>query len=181
MIPTLPSIRGACIAHAVVATPLGPVLLARTERGLAGLWFESQKHHPGEFATPVRPDDTLLARAAAQLAGYFAGARGDFDLPLDLLGTPFQRAVWEALRLIPAGKTMSYGALASRLGLAQAVRAVAGAVGRNPVSVIVPCHRVLGADGSLTGYAGGVERKRHLLALEGPQALLEPELADRAA
>ena len=163
---TTDSIHRACTAQTTIATPLGEMLLARTERGLAGAWFEGQKHHPGTLAAVCRPDDALLRRAADQLHAYFAGEREGFELPLDLHGTPFQRAVWGALLAIPGGRTRSYGEIASALGTASAVRAVGGAVGRNPLSVIVPCHRVVGRDGSLTGYAGGVERKRALLALE---------------
>lgn len=163
---TTDSIHAACTAQTTIATPLGKLLLARTARGLAGVWFEGQKHHPEPLTALRRPDDALLRRAADQLHAYFAGEREDFDLPLDLHGTPFQCAVWQALLAIPAGRTRSYGQIARELGSASAVRAVGGAVGRNPVSVIVPCHRVVGTDGSLTGYAGGVDRKRALLALE---------------
>ena len=163
---TTDSIRVACTAQTTIATPLGPLLLARTERGLAGAWFEGQKHHPGPLIAVRRPDDALLREAADQLHAYFAGERDAFELPLDLHGTGFQRAVWRALLTIPGGRTRSYGEIARALGAAAAVRAVGGAVGRNPVSVIVPCHRVVGSDGSMTGYAGGVERKRALLALE---------------
>lgn len=163
---TLESLRRACTAQATLATPLGPMLIARTAAGLAGLWFDGQRHHPGPLDVPVRPDDPLLRRAAEGLQRYFAGASVAFDLPLDLHGTPFQQSVWRALLQIPAGATSSYGAIARGLGTPQAVRAVGAAVGRNPLSVIVPCHRVLGQDGSLTGYAGGLPRKQALLALE---------------
>jgi len=162
---TMPD-TSACTAQATIATPLGRMLLARSAKGLAGVWFEGQKHHPAPLTALRRPDDALLRRAADQLHAYFAGDALVFDVPLDLQGTPFQRSVWQALLAIPAGETRSYGALAKALGSASAVRAVGGAVGRNPVSVIVPCHRVVGSDGSLTGYAGGVDRKRALLALE---------------
>jgi methylated-DNA-[protein]-cysteine S-methyltransferase len=163
---TTDSIRAACTAQATIATPLGPLLLARSALGLAGAWFEGQKHHPGPLAAPQRPHDELLREAADQLQSYFAGERDDFELPLDLHGTAFQRAVWQALLAIPGGRTRSYGEIARALGARSAVRAVGGAVGRNPLSVIVPCHRVVGSDGSMTGYAGGVERKCALLALE---------------
>ena len=166
MTSTLGSVHAACTAQATVTTPLGSLLLARTPKGLAGAWFEGQKHHPGRLDAPERPDDELLAEAAAQLHAFFAGASRTFDLPLDLQGTPFQRAVWQALLGIGPGRTSSYSSVASTIGAAAAVRAVGGAIGRNPVSVIVPCHRVVGRDGSLTGYAGGVDRKRALLALE---------------
>jgi methylated-DNA-[protein]-cysteine S-methyltransferase len=160
------SIHSACTAQCTVDTPLGPVLLARTTSGLAGAWFEGQKHHPGVLAAPVLPDDALLKNAAAQLRRYFAGEQMSFALPLDLLGTAFQKLVWHALLAIPAGSTSTYGAIAQRVAAASAVRAVGGAVGRNPVSVIVPCHRVVGSDGSMTGYAGGTDRKVALLKLE---------------
>ena len=160
------TLRTACTAQARFDTPLGPVLLARTARGLAGLWFDGQRHHPGTLAAPRRVDDPLLRGAAELLQRYFAGEPVAFDLPLDLHGTPFQQSVWRALLQIPAGRTSSYGAIARGLGTPQAVRAVGAAIGRNPLCVIVPCHRVLGQDGSLTGYAGGLPRKRSLLALE---------------
>ena len=154
-------------AQAVYETPLGKVLIARTEVGLAGLWFESQKWHPEPMAAPERPDDPLLREAAAQVTDYFAGKRTQFELPLDLHGSPFQQSVWRALRSIECGATRSYADIARGIGSPQAVRAVGAAVGRNPISVIVPCHRVLGSGGQLTGYAGGLDRKRALLALEG--------------
>jgi len=150
-------------------SPLGPLLLVRTANGLAGAWFEAQKHHPQPFEAPFVDDDPLLGRAAAQLEAYFAGSATAFDLPLDLLGTRFQREVWRELLAIEAGATATYGAIARRLGAPAACRAVGAAVGRNPVSVIVPCHRVVGSDGSLTGYAGGLERKTALLRLESRQ------------
>jgi methylated-DNA-[protein]-cysteine S-methyltransferase len=166
MTSTLTAVQAACTAQASTSSPLGPILLARTANGLAGAWFAYQKHHPGALDAPEVPDDPLLADAADQLRAYFAGRAIAFDLPLDLQGTPFQRSVWQALLGIAPGHTRSYGAIAAAIGAASAVRAVGGAVGRNPVSVIVPCHRVIGRDGALTGYAGGLERKRVLLALE---------------
>ena len=163
------TLNAVCTAQTVTDTPLGPVLLARTARGLAGLWFEGQKHHPGALHAPQRPDDALLRNAASQLQRYFAGALECFDLPLDLQGTSFQRSVWAAMLSIPAGQTSSYAALARRIGAPAAARAVGAAVGRNPASLLVPCHRIVATDGSLTGYAGGIERKRWLLALEARQ------------
>ncbi len=166
-----------CTAQMRYASPLGPLLLVRTEKGLAGAWFEAQKHHPAPLAAPMRDDDPLLRRAATQLAAYFAGGAASFDLPLDLLGTPFQRSVWQALLAIERGSTCSYGDIARKLGSPTAGRAVGAAVGRNPVSVIVPCHRVLGSTGALTGYAGGLERKIALLRLEaarGPSDRQKP-------
>ena len=162
---TIPN-TSACTAQTTINTPLGKLLLARTAKGLAGVWFEGQKHHPEPLTIVRRPDDALLRRAADLLHDYFAGKDVVFDIPLDLQGTPFQRSVWQALLAIPEGQTRSYGEIAKSLGAASAVRAVGSAVGRNPLSVIVPCHRVIGSDGSLTGYAGGVERKRALLQLE---------------
>lgn len=148
-------------------SPLGPMIVAATDRGLAGLWFEGQRHLPDSSAWPQVPDHPVLVRALAQLADYFSGRRTQFDLPLDLQGgTVFQQSVWQALLAIPSGGTTSYGDLSQRLGRPSAVRAVGAAVGRNPVSIVVPCHRVLGRDGSLTGYAGGLERKSALLELE---------------
>ena len=167
MSTVLDSIQGACTAQARFDSLLGTLRLVRTARGLAGAWFDGQKHHPGELPAAERPDDVLLVRAAAQLRRYFDGHEVSFDIPLDLLGTEFQRAVWAALLRIPAGATRSYGDIAREIDAPQAVRAVGAAVGRNPLSVIVPCHRVVGSDGSLTGYAGGIERKQALLALEG--------------
>lgn len=162
---TIPN-TSACTAQTTIATPLGKLLLARTAKGLAGVWFEGQKHHPAPLDVVRRPDDALLRRAADLLHDYFAGKDVVFDIPLDLQGTAFQRSVWQALLAIPEGQTRSYGEIAKSLGSASAVRAVGGAVGRNPVSVIVPCHRVVGSDGSLTGYAGGIDRKRALLERE---------------
>lgn len=153
-----------------IDTPLGPMRLAGTERALAGAWFHDQRHAP-DPALMARwrhdPAHPVLREAGAQLADYFAGRRRVFELPLDLsFGTPFQSAVWRALCGIAVGRTLSYSALAQGLQAANAVRAVGAAVGRNPLSVIVPCHRVLGARGELTGYAGGLPRKQALLRLE---------------
>ena len=149
-------------------SPLGTVIVAATERGLAGLWFEGQRHLPDHCDWRRDDDHPVLRQAVAQLAQYFSGERTVFDLPLDLQGgTAFQQSVWRALLAIPRGRTTSYSVLSQRIGLPGAARAVGAAVGRNPLSIVVPCHRVLGADGSLTGYAGGLERKTALLRLEG--------------
>lgn len=173
MSTALTAIHASATAQLQISTPLGPLLLVRTAQGLAGAWFAGQKHHPGPLAVPQRPRDALLARAARQLRTYF-DAGGDnvdaFDLPFDLHGTPFQRRVWKALQRIPSGATRSYAEVARTIGAPAAVRAVGAAIARNPISVIVPCHRVLGSDGSLTGYAGGLARKRQLLALEATTA-----------
>ena len=138
------------------------------------MWFEGQKHSPDISEWRMQGHPTT-AQALLQLEQYFAGQRTAFDLPLDLTaGTEFQQQVWQALLRIPSGQTSSYGAVAALLGNQAAVRAVGAAVGRNPVSIIVPCHRVVGATGALTGYAGGLERKTALLQLENalPQQLL---------
>ncbi|HSN31697.1 MAG TPA: methylated-DNA--[protein]-cysteine S-methyltransferase [Ideonella sp.] len=158
------------VAQARADTPLGPVTLAATAHGLAGVWFDGQAHHPGALDAPVDAAQPHLARAIVELAEYFAGTRREFTLPLDPGGTPFQRDVWRALARVAPGTTASYGEIARRIGRAAAVRAVGAAVGRNPASVIVPCHRVVGRDGALTGYAGGLARKRELLRLEGVAA-----------
>lgn len=148
--------------------PLGAMTLAATPRGLSGVWFDGQRHSPDTSGWRRDPDHPVLHQAIAQLTQYFAGQRQQFDLPLDLsMGTPFQQQVWQALLGIEPGATTSYGRLSAAIGKPAAVRALGAAVGRNPVSVVVPCHRVLGTDGSLTGYAGGLDRKTALLSLEG--------------
>lgn len=154
-------------AQCRIDTPLGPLTLAATARGLAGAWFDAQAHHPGLLQAPHVATHRWLAQATRELAEYFAGERRQFDVPLDPQGTGFQRSVWQALQRIGCGQLHTYGAIAAELGQPTASRAVGAAVGRNPVSVIVPCHRVVGRDGSLTGYAGGLARKQALLALEG--------------
>ena len=159
-------------AHTVIDTPLGELRLACTPQGLCGAWFvQEQRHAPPEAlfsAEHVAPEHPLLREAARQLQAYFDGRLQRFDLALDLsAGTDFQQAVWRALLTIPSARTCSYLALATHLGKPSATRAVGAAVGRNPLSIIVPCHRVLGSTGQLTGYAGGLERKRALLQLEG--------------
>ena len=149
-------------------TPVGPLTLVAEGKALVGLWMEDQRHHPGtaSYGVPADPDDELLAQAAAQLGEYFAGERTSFDIPLAPEGTPFQKRVWEELLRIPFAETVSYGQLAQRLGSPGASRAVGLANGRNPIGIVVPCHRVIGTAGSLTGYGGGLGRKRLLLDLE---------------
>jgi methylated-DNA-[protein]-cysteine S-methyltransferase len=147
-------------------TPVGPLLLTTDGEALTRLWF-GEKPVPGE-----RDDDhPVLRRAVEQLAEYFAGERDAFDLPLAPEGTAFQVRVWEQLRLIPYGTTISYGELARRVGNPAASRAVGLANGRNPLAIVVPCHRVIGANGSLTGFGGGMDAKRTLLDLEKGAAL----------
>ncbi len=155
------------IAQARWDSPLGPLTLAATAQGLAGAWFDAQQHHPGPLDAPHDARQPFLAQAMAELDAYFRGTRKAFSVPLDLHGTPFQRAVWQALLAIAPGRTSTYARIAAALGAPNASRAAGAAVGRNPVSVIVPCHRVLGHDGGLTGYAGGLARKAALLRLEG--------------
>lgn len=164
----------AYIAQARADTPLGPVTLAATEHGLAGLWFDGQKHHPGTLAAPLDPTQRWLAQAQSELAAYWRDATSAFAVPLDPQGSTFQRGVWQALETIASGSTASYGALAAQLGRASAVRAVAAAVGRNPLLIVVPCHRLVGRDGTLTGYAGGLARKAALLEHERHRPLRSP-------
>lgn len=154
------------------SSPLGEMLLSGDGEGLTGLWFEGQKHFArGLDGSREEREDPLFGTAKRWLDVYFSGREPDFSVPLRLTGTAFQREVWALLRDIPYGHTATYGELAAALAARRGVprvsaRAVGSAVGRNPVSVIVPCHRVVGADGGLTGYAGGLERKARLLALE---------------
>ena len=158
-------------AQARLATPMGEMTAAATAIGLAGLWFDGQAHHPGPLAVPVDADHPVLRATAAALTAYFNGAAEPLQhLALDLHGTAFQQAVWRALRALPRGATSTYGQIAVAAGSPAAVRAAGAAIGRNPVSILVPCHRVLGRDGSLTGYAGGLHRKVALLRAEGVAA-----------
>ncbi len=156
--------------HTTIDSPLGPLTLVADGDALVGVYLAGQAHRPGDehFGTPAPEDDPILAAAAGELAEYFVGERHEFSVPLRAVGTDFQRAVWDAIAAIPYGETATYTGLARQVGRPTATRAVGAAVGRNPLSVVVPCHRVLGADGSLTGYAGGLDRKRLLLALERP-------------
>jgi methylated-DNA-[protein]-cysteine S-methyltransferase len=150
-------------------TPLGALSLIASPRGLSGLRFPGG----GPALAATARDPQALAGAIRQLDEYFAGERTAFDLPIDLgAGTPFQRRVWAALREIPYGATVTYTELAEAVGRPDIVRAVAAAVGRTPVPIVVPCHRVVGAGGALTGYGGGLPRKRALLDLERPAAQL---------
>ena len=172
MTPSNTSTNGAGAAQCRVETPLGPMTALATDAGLAGLWFDAQAHHPGPLQAPIDPNHPHLRAAQRWLAAYWAAEGGTAmqapePIPLDLRGTPFQRAVWAALLSIPPGVTSTYAVVAAAAGSPAAVRAAGAAIGRNPVSLIVPCHRVLGSGGALTGYAGGLERKRALLAHEG--------------
>jgi methylated-DNA-[protein]-cysteine S-methyltransferase len=151
----------------LLSTPLGTMLLASDGEALTGAWFEGQRYEPVRgHSWERRRNVPVLARAAAEMTEYFAGARTAFTVPIAPAGTAFQREVWDAIATIPYGETAAYRDLASRIGRPSCIRAAGAATGRNPLSIIVPCHRVVGADGALTGYAGGLDRKRTLLALE---------------
>lgn len=158
------------LSTAVFDAPVGTLTLVASDRGLVAiLWPDDDPRRVPAVATASLvedPDHPVLAETARQLAAYLAGERTDFDLPLDLRGTDLQRAVWTSLAGIPCGETDTYGALARRLGRPRAARAIGAAIGRNPVSIVLPCHRVVGANGALTGFAGGLDTKRWLLAHE---------------
>lgn len=150
-----------------LSSPWGPMTLAAHDTALVWTGFDGQKHAPDTSQWPVAHAHPVLRLACEELQQYFAAERKTFDVPLDLgSGTAFQQRVWQALQDIPAGATTSYGAIGEGMGQPRAVRAVGGAVGRNPISIIVPCHRVVGRNGALTGYAGGLGRKVALLQLE---------------
>jgi methylated-DNA-[protein]-cysteine S-methyltransferase len=168
-----------------VTTPIGELTLAASETALTGVYFPSSRHGPPPIIPPLHEGERgpggevrrgaeasgaaneILSRARQQLAEYFARARMTFDLPLAAAGTDFEHSVWDYLRTIPFGATTSYGEIARRLGDARNARAVGAANGKNPIPIIVPCHRVIGANGDLTGFGGGIERKRWLLEHEG--------------
>jgi methylated-DNA-[protein]-cysteine S-methyltransferase len=179
-------------AQAVLDSPIGPLTALATDRGIAGLWFDDQMHHPGALDAPHDDNDAHVVAMQRWLDAYWAGHDPSWrEVPLDVHGSAFQRAVWRVLLDIPFGRTRSYGEIAAQIGgaaaprangataaranvgtaarasVGTAARAVGSAVGRNPVSILVPCHRVIGADGSLTGYAGGLPRKERLLQHEG--------------
>ena len=148
-------------------SPIGRLLLSASQQGLCGVYFENHKHFKGIAGWQEDEQNPILLQARQQLQEYFGGKRQDFDLPLDLsAGTAFQQEVWAALQQIPFANTSSYAALAKQIARPKAVRAVGAANGRNPLSIIVPCHRVIASNGALTGYAGGLQNKELLLALE---------------
>jgi methylated-DNA-[protein]-cysteine S-methyltransferase len=149
-----------------LASPVGTLFLVGDDDALAGLYMLEHRHRP-PLPDGVQQNDKAFRHVREQLKAYFAGKLQEFDVKLAGAGSDFQRTVWKALCKIPFGKTESYGGLARRIGNANASRAVGLANGKNPISIIVPCHRVIGANGSLTGYGGGIERKRWLLAHEG--------------
>jgi methylated-DNA-[protein]-cysteine S-methyltransferase len=169
--------RNLPLNYTTLESPIGELLLVGDDERLHGLYMQGGRR-PARISAQWSESSVPFADARAQLGEYFAGERAGFDVELSMHGSEFERAVWSALCEIPYGETTSYGEIARRVGCPGAARAVGVANGRNPIAVIVPCHRVIGADGSLTGYGGGLERKRLLLELEQGQAGLE--LADLA-
>jgi methylated-DNA-[protein]-cysteine S-methyltransferase len=157
--------------YSTIASPIGELLLTSDGKSVTGLYMQSQKLGAKQTRDWKR-DDAALKPPRAQLQAYFAGELREFELPLAAEGTPFQQRVWRALCDIPYGETISYGELARRIGQPTASRAVGLANGQNPIAIVVPCHRVIGANGTLTGYGGGLERKRWLLAHEGKGSLI---------
>lgn len=154
-------------AQCRIDTPLGPLTLVASARGLAAALFDAQSHHPGVLDAPQQPGHPHLQHAAREFDAYFTRGLRHFSVALDPQGTAFQQQVWQRLLAIPAGALSTYGEIARLVGRPEAARAVGAAVGRNPVAIIVPCHRVVGASGALTGYAAGLPRKQALLQLEG--------------
>ncbi|MHC9297104.1 methylated-DNA--[protein]-cysteine S-methyltransferase [Mycobacterium sp. LTG2003] len=160
--------------YRTVDSPVGPLTLAGRDGRLMHLRMVDQTYEPSRDGWA--PDETAFPEAVEQLAAYFAGERTEFELDLEMVGTPFQRRVWNALQTIPYGQTCSYGEIAREIGSPGAFRAVGLANGHNPIGIIVPCHRVIGSNGSLTGYGGGLARKRALLELEKSRTM--PALFD---
>ena len=160
--------------YALIDSPVGELLIGGLEGRLRRLWFMGAgiKHSANPIDPDWQRDDSAFAEVQRQLSEYFAGERQEFDVELEMIGTTWERTVWGALALIPYGETRSYGQIAAEIGQPGAARAVGLANGRNPVSVIVPCHRVIGAGGTLTGYGGGLQRKRQLLDLEAGRLAL---------
>jgi methylated-DNA-[protein]-cysteine S-methyltransferase len=156
-------------AYTVIDSPVGPLTLVGTDGALSGLYMDRQRYRPPP-QTFGEPDGAPFTQVIHQLTEYFAGRRREFTVPVRLTGTPFQRTVWAALREIPYGGTVSYSELAVSIGRPAAARAVGLANGKNPTSIVVPCHRVVGATGSLTGYGGGLPRKQYLLDFESGNA-----------
>ena len=159
------------LVYKVVDSPVGKLKLVASDKGLAAILWEKEKPNRVRLGEMVEsPRHLVLLETERQLRQYFAGKRSEFDVPLDIRGTEFQRAVWEALLAIPFGETRTYAQIAKQLGNPTATRAVGAAIGRNPLCIIAPCHRVLGSSGKLTGFAGGLETKAHLLKLESKGA-----------
>jgi methylated-DNA-[protein]-cysteine S-methyltransferase len=167
------------VIYTYLAGPLGRLLLTSDGEGLTGIQYP--RHQPSTPPAHWKRDPQRFTEACRQLRAYFAGELRDFDLPLAMAGSPFERRVWNALRTIPHGKTVSYGHIAARIGQPKACRAVGLANGRNPMPIVVPCHRVIGADGGLAGYGGGLDTKRWLLELEGVQLEIRRRRAFLAA
>jgi methylated-DNA-[protein]-cysteine S-methyltransferase len=154
-----------------VASPIGRLKLVASDHGLIAILWDNDNPRRVRLSEPVEcPEQPVLVRTERELEEYFAGKRNAFSVPLDMRGTHFQRQVWEALLGIPFGETRTYGQLAKQLGNPNATRAVGAANGRNPIAIIVPCHRVIGSSGALTGFAGGLDAKAHLLRLEGTRS-----------
>ncbi len=158
------------IRYQYIDSPVDPLLLAADEHGLQLIEFHTPRHPMSRLVEWSEGDNAVLQATRAQLEEYFSGARQQFDLPLAPQGTPFQQEVWHTLATIPYGETISYAQLAQRVGKPTAMRAVGAANGRNPLPIVLPCHRVIGADGSLTGFGGGLPTKQFLLELEGALA-----------
>lgn len=157
-------------SYKIITTPVGRLCLTASDKGVTGLWFESPRHGAATADMQENANHPVLLRAEKQLAEYFEGKRKNFDLRLDLRGTVFQLMAWKALQTIPYGQTISYADQAGRVGDAKKARAVGMANNRNPISIIVPCHRVVGKSGSLTGYGGGLDVKEFLLGHEARYA-----------
>jgi methylated-DNA-[protein]-cysteine S-methyltransferase len=161
--------------YKLVDSPIGKLKLVASDKGLVGILWEQDRLGRVRLSDLTENNThPLLVKTEEQLHEYFQGKRRHFNVPLDMRGTPFQKQVWEALLAIPFGETRSYGQLAKQLGNPNATRAVGAANGRNPVAIIAPCHRVIGSSGKLTGFAGGLEAKAHLLSLEGRDQKLFP-------
>jgi methylated-DNA-[protein]-cysteine S-methyltransferase len=165
------------LLHTIIESPIGPLLLVGDGKALHGLYMQEGRK-PMRISPSWEPSAAAFDEVSSQLSEYFSAARTEFELPLAPSGSPFQLQVWSALRDIPYGETISYGELARRIDQPSAARAVGMANGCNPISVIVPCHRVIGANGTLTGYGGGIERKRLLLDLEAGASASQLSLAD---
>ncbi|AWP77003.1 methylated-DNA--[protein]-cysteine S-methyltransferase [Bordetella bronchiseptica] len=176
-----PSEQATDILYCDTDTPLGPMRLAARGQALCGAWFVDQRDCPTAAGWTPDAAHPALRQAAAELEQWFAGRRRAFEVDMQPEGTPFQRQVWQALLELPFGATISYGELARRVGRPKAARAVAGAVGRNPISILIPCHRIIGHDTSLTGFGGGLPRKQALLAHEGHRYLSRAARARRVS
>lgn len=172
--PTAPAAQ-AGHRHVEVASPVGPLTLVADGDRLVGLHFAGGRHRPDWLGGPADPVDPLFVDARGQLADYFAGERTDFALPLAPTGPALHREVWQRLLRIPYGELVTYGDVAIELGDRSLAQAVGQAVGHNPIAIVIPCHRVVGADGSMTGFGGGIPRKRYLLELERRDTLLPLE------